>query len=109
MTQRAKNEVFGHFLEFGWLDPLDIAYCDMTNVVPTSENVTRSRKIIQKSQQTSLNDPKSKKEVFGISLRLVNRMEVILNFEKLLNIFQHLAMLLAHVDHRITTEISCFE
>ena len=92
----------------GWIH-LILHIGDMTNVVPTSENVTRSRKIIQKSQQTSLNDPKSKKEVFGISLRLVNRMEVILNFEKLLNIFQHLAMLLAHVDHRITTEISCFE
>ena len=28
MIQRAKIEVFGHFLEFGLLDRLDIAYCD---------------------------------------------------------------------------------
>ena len=28
MIQRAKKEVFGHFLEFGLLDRLDIAYCD---------------------------------------------------------------------------------
>ena len=27
MIQKAKNEVFGHILEFGLLDRLDIAYC----------------------------------------------------------------------------------
>ena len=30
MIHRAKNEVFGHFQEFGLLDRLDIAYCDST-------------------------------------------------------------------------------
>ena len=30
MIQSAKNEVFGHFLEFGLLDRLDIAYFDGT-------------------------------------------------------------------------------
>ena len=30
MVQRAKKEGFGHFLEFGLLDRLDIAYCDST-------------------------------------------------------------------------------
>ena len=30
MIQRAKKEVFGHFLELGLLDRLDIAYCDST-------------------------------------------------------------------------------
>ena len=30
MQKRAKNEVFGHFLEFGISDPLDNAYNDST-------------------------------------------------------------------------------
>ena len=33
MQKRAKNEVFGHFLEFGLLDRFDIAYCEMIQVV----------------------------------------------------------------------------
>ena len=35
MIQRATKEVFGHFLEFGLLDWLDIAYCDSTKCFPT--------------------------------------------------------------------------
>ena len=42
MIQRAKKEVFGHFLEFGVWDWLDIAYCDSTKWFPTFYNVTRS-------------------------------------------------------------------
>ena len=30
MIQMAKKEAFGHFLELGLLDRLDIAYCDST-------------------------------------------------------------------------------
>ena len=30
MTQRAKNEVFGHFPDFGTWDQLQIAYSDYT-------------------------------------------------------------------------------
>ena len=51
MIQKAKNEVFGHFLEFGLLDRLDIAYCDSTKCLPTFGNVTRSSWIIQKSEK----------------------------------------------------------
>ena len=51
MIQSAKNEVFGHFLEFGLLDRLDIAYCDSTKCLPTFGNVTRSSWIIQKSEK----------------------------------------------------------
>ena len=32
MIQRAENEVFGHFLEFGLLDRFDIAYFDDTEM-----------------------------------------------------------------------------
>ncbi len=42
MIQSAKKEFLGHFLEFGLLDRLDIAYCDSTKYFPTFGNVTRS-------------------------------------------------------------------
>ena len=51
MIQGAKKEVFGHFLEFGLLDRHDIAYCDRTKCFPTFGNVTRSWRIIQRSQK----------------------------------------------------------
>ena len=60
MIQRAKKEVFGHFLEFGLLDWLDIAYCDSTKCFPPVANVTRSWKIIQKPQKCNF-DPMSRK------------------------------------------------
>ena len=28
VSERAKNQVFGHFIEFGWFDWSDIAYSD---------------------------------------------------------------------------------
>ena len=62
MTQRAKKEVFGHFLEFGLLDWLDIAYCDSTKCFPTFCNITRSWRIIQKAQYCIFewcNEPKN--------------------------------------------------
>ena len=42
MQKRAKNEVFGRFLEFGLLDRLDVAYCDSTKRFLTLSIVTRS-------------------------------------------------------------------
>ena len=38
MIQRAKKEFFDHFLEFGQLDRLDIAYCDSTKCFPILGN-----------------------------------------------------------------------
>ena len=38
MQKRAKNEVFGHFLELGLLDRLDIAYYDSIKCFLTSDN-----------------------------------------------------------------------
>ena len=51
MIQRAKIEVFSHFLEFGLLDRLDIAYCDGTKCFLTFDNSTRLGRIIQKLQK----------------------------------------------------------
>ena len=48
----AKNEAFGHYLEFGLLDWLDIAYDDRILCFPPFGNTTRSWRIIQKSQKS---------------------------------------------------------
>ena len=63
LIQRVKKDVFGHFLEFGLLDQLDIPYCDSTWYFPTFCNVTMSWRIIQKSQKCSFewsNVPKNR-------------------------------------------------
>ena len=64
MIQRAKKEVFGHFLEFGLLDRLDIAYCDRTKCFTTFGNVTRSWRIIQRSQKCIFEWSKGQKRGF---------------------------------------------
>ena len=51
MIRSAKNEVFGHFLEFGLLVRLDIAYFDGTKCFLTFGNDTRWWRIFQKSQK----------------------------------------------------------
>ena len=38
MQKRAINEVFGHFIQFGWLDCSDIAYNDSTKCFSTFDN-----------------------------------------------------------------------
>ena len=42
---------FGHFLDIGTSDRLDIAYYDRTKCCPTFGNTTRSRQIIRSSQK----------------------------------------------------------
>ena len=49
---------FGHFLDFGTSDGLNIAYYDSTKCFPAFDN------IIQKSQKAFLNDPKWQKRGF---------------------------------------------
>ena len=58
MAQRAKKEVFGHFLEFGLLDRPGIAYCDRTKCFPSFGGSFKSHKNL------FLNDPKSQKRGF---------------------------------------------
>ena len=45
MIQRAKKEVFGHFLKLGLLDRLDITYSDSTKCLPTLDNMKDHSKI----------------------------------------------------------------
>ena len=97
MIQRAKKEVFGHFLEFGMLDRVDIAYCDSTKCFPTFGNVTRSWKIIQRSQKCIFGWSKRPKNRFSaIFLSLVCWIDLILHIVIELNVFQLLAMLPCH-------------
>ena len=51
MIQSAKKVFFGHFLVFGLLDRLDIAYSDSNRCLPTLCNIARSWRIIQRSQK----------------------------------------------------------
>ena len=49
------------FLDLGLFDRLDIVYYDRSNCVPKFNSATRSSRIIQKSQNAFLNDPKCQK------------------------------------------------
>ena len=64
MIQRAKKEVFGHFLDFGLLDRLGNAYFDSTKCFPRFGNITRSWRIIQKSQKCLFERSKVPKKRF---------------------------------------------
>ena len=52
MIQSAKKGIFGHFLDLGLLDWLNIAYYDRSKCVPSFGNTTRSWRIIQKAQKS---------------------------------------------------------
>ena len=63
VIQRAKNDVFDHFLEFGLLVRLDIAYYETTTCL-TTLIVTRSRIIIQKPRKCIFDQSKGSKKGF---------------------------------------------
>ena len=72
MIQRAKKEVFGHFLEFGLSDWLDLAYCGSTKYSTTCANTTRSWRVVQESQKCIFEWSKEQKTMFlAIFLSLV--------------------------------------
>ena len=94
---KSQKEVFGHFLEFGLLDRLDIAYCDSTKCLPTFGNVTRSSWIIQKSLKCIFEWSKEPKRRFlAIFSSLVCRIDLILHIVVVLNILQHVPTRLGH-------------
>ena len=97
MIQKVKKDVFGHFLEFGLLDRPDIAYCDRTKCFLTFGNVTRSWRIIQRSQKCIFEWSKRPKKRFSaIFLSLVCWIDLILHIVIDLNVFQLSAMLPGH-------------
>ena len=97
MIQRAKKEVFGHFLEFGLLDWLDIAYGDSNKCFPTFGNFIMSWRIIQRSQKCIFEWSKEpQKRFLAIFLSLVCWIDLILHIVTVLNVFQYLATLPGH-------------
>ena len=97
MIQRTKIEVFGHFLGFGLLDRLDIAYCGSTKCFPTSGKVTRSWRIIQKSRKCIFGWSKEPKTRFLAIFRgLICWVDLILHIVIVQNVFQLTAMLPGH-------------
>ena len=97
MQKRAKNEVIGHYFEFGQLDWLDIAYDDRAIYFPPFGNTTRSWRIIQKSQKSIFEWSKVPKMRFlAIILSLVCWIDLILHMMIELYVFHHLATLPGH-------------
>ena len=64
MIQRAKIEVLGPFLEFGLLDPLDIAYCDSAKCFQLSAMLPGHEGSFKDRKNAFLNDPKAQKRGF---------------------------------------------
>ena len=50
MVKRVKKDVLGHFSELGLFDRLDIVYCYSPKCFSTFGNITKSWRIIEKSQ-----------------------------------------------------------
>ena len=92
MIQSAKKEVFGHYLEFGLLDWLDIAYNDRTKCFSAFDNCNRSWRIARKSQKSIFEWSKVPKMRFlAIFLSLVCWFDLILHILMVLNVFKVLA------------------
>ena len=64
MIQIAKNQVFGHFLEFGALDWLDIAYFDRTNWCAWASHGIAHAGSFKNQKNAFLNDTNSQKMRF---------------------------------------------
>ena len=64
MIQKAKNEVFGHFLEFGLLDRTDTAYFDSTKCFQPSAMLPGHEGSFKDHKNAFLNDPNSQKRGF---------------------------------------------
>ena len=61
MIQIAKNDVFGHFLEFGMRYQLDIAYLDSTKWFAWVGDLITHTGSFKNHKNAFLNDPNSQK------------------------------------------------
>ena len=97
MIQNAKKEVFGHFLDLGLLDWLDIAYYDRTKCGSTVGNTTRSWRIIQKRHKSIFEwSEVPKMRLLAIILSLVCWIDLILHMMIEFYVFHHSATLPGH-------------
>ena len=75
MIQRAKIEVFGHFLEFGRSDVLHTAYFDCTKwSLQLGYNIAHAGSF-KNHKNAFLNDPKCQKRGF-LDLGLMDRLDI---------------------------------
>ena len=107
MIQIAKNEVFGHFLEFGASDWLDIAYYDRLNWCAWFGHHITLAGSFKNHKNAILNDPNSQKRgfrsfswVWSIELTwyCINEIE--------LNGVHELAIISAMLDHSKVIELA---
>ena len=97
MIQSAKKQVFGHFLDLGLLDRLDIAYFDRTICFPTFGNTTGSWWVIQNLSKCVFEWSKVPKMNFlAIFWSLVCWINLILQIVIELNVLQHFPRLSGH-------------
>ena len=81
MIQIAKNEVFGHFIEFGPSDWLCIAYFDRTKWCAWVGHPITHAGSFKNRKNAFLNDPNSQKKMFlAIFLSLVPRIDLIIAY-----------------------------
>ena len=89
--KETKKSFFGHYFEFGQLDWLDIAYDDRNICFSPFGNITRSWRIIQKSQKCV-----PKRKFSAIMLSLVRWIDLILHMMIEQYDFHHSATLPVH-------------
>ena len=90
MIQNAKKDIFGRFLDLGLLDRLDIAYYDGTKCFSTFGTVTRSWRMILKSQKCIFERPtEAKKKFMTIFSSLGCWIDLLSHILMVLNSFYH--------------------
>ena len=65
MSERAKNQVFGHFIEFGWFDWSDIAYSDRGNWPLATDSNQCSGNLLNLCIIITIKHKRAKNEAFG--------------------------------------------
>ena len=90
MIQSAKKDIFGRFMDLGLLDLLDIAYYDGSKCISTFGTVTRSWKMILKTQKCIFERPtKAKKKFMAIFCGLGCWIDLLSHILMVLNSFNH--------------------
>ena len=114
MVKRAKNEGFGHFLDLGLLDRLDIEDCVRNRCFPTLDKVARSWRIIQKLHKCCFKWLKVPKKMFlAVFLSLVCWIDLLLQMVKcffsvvtLLYLVTEFCLEVSEVEHVVTRRYS---
>ena len=69
MSKRAKNQVFGHYIEFAWLDWSDIAYSDRGKRTLSTDRNQGFRNPLNLCIIVTIRHKRAKNEDFGHSIK----------------------------------------